>query len=83
VAAGFSGDPDFARLYAELTDLIAALIEAVGPGRIDGAYDKVIQAAAQPEFPLDLLPPYRAATRSSADRYRDVLRTRYPHWLAA
>ena len=80
--AGASGDPvEFAALYRELVGVTRALLDAVGPGRIDGAYDKVLARMHDPEFPLDLLPPWTPATESAYRAFRDAVARDYPEWI--
>ena len=69
------------RLGGELRRLTDALLEAAGPGElIDGAYDKILWKLHDPDFPLRLLPPYRAADVGAADRFAAFLREHFPHW---
>jgi dihydrodipicolinate synthase/N-acetylneuraminate lyase len=72
----------FAALYRELAGVMAAVRRAAGGmGLNDGAYDKLVAKLAEPDFPLDLLPPYQASTEDGFRRYRDELLEHYPAWL--
>lgn len=69
------------RLEGEIRQIGQALIDAVGGGSyIDGAYDKILWKLHDPEFPLRLLPPYRAARSESADLFAAYLHEHLPHW---
>jgi dihydrodipicolinate synthase/N-acetylneuraminate lyase len=69
------------RLEGELQQTGRALARLVSDGeRIDGAYDKVLWKLHDPEFPLRLLPPYRAADPDAAERFVAYLREQFPHW---
>ncbi|MGN6758760.1 MAG: dihydrodipicolinate synthase family protein [Thermomicrobiales bacterium] len=69
------------RLGGELQEIGAALIQAAGVGEfIDGAYDKILWKLHDPEFPLRLLPPYRAAQADAAEQLAAFLREHFPHW---
>lgn len=82
LAAAASGDHEtLAQLYRELCGVLHTLIAAVGPGRIDGAYDKTIHKLTDPAFPLPLLPPYEGATEEAYQRYKAELAAKYPAWL--
>ncbi len=72
-----------AALYTELSGLGDALKDAVGPGRIDGTYDKVIHKLVNPDFPLRMLPPYEGASDAEFRAYREAVETRFPEWLPA
>src|SRR5262249_48656137 len=69
-------------LYRGLAGTLGAVPRApAGMGLNDGAYDKLVAKVAEPDFPLDLLPPYQS---SSDDGYRAYLRDlseHYPGWL--
>jgi dihydrodipicolinate synthase/N-acetylneuraminate lyase len=80
--AGITGDhARFAELHREVAGTLLALLDAVGIGPIDGAYDKIIHKIAEPDFPLALLPPYEGGTEAAYQKYRTVLETKYPMWL--
>lgn len=81
-AAGRARDAaTLTRLEGELRRIGEALIRFAGDGeRIDGAYDKVLWKLHDPEFPLRLLPPYRAANPDAAERLATYLRQHLPHW---
>lgn len=61
--------------------MTALLVQALGHGRIDGAYDKCFVRASDPSFPLRLLPPYTAATDAECAQFLGAVRTQLPHWL--
>lgn len=68
-------------MHRELVPLVAALIEAAGPGeKIDGAYDKILWKLHDERFPLRLLPPYTAATDEGFQKFRETLREQFPAW---
>lgn len=80
--AAVAGDfQRLAELYRELAGIMDAIRRAAGPGRTDGAYDKLISKLAEPDFPLELLPPYRGSTNEGYRQYRDEIATGYPAWL--
>src|SRR5439155_24055475 len=57
------------RMEGELRQVVRELVRVVGEGdHIDSAYDKVLWKLHDPEFPLRLLPPYRAAPPDAADK---------------
>ena len=69
------------RLGGELQEISAALVRAAGVGEfIDGAYDKILWKLHDPEFPLRLLPPYRAAQDDAAEQLATFVREHFPHW---
>ena len=69
------------RLAAEISALGQLLRVAVGqPPRIDGAYDKLLWALHDPEFPLRLLPPYSGATCEMLIELRRNITERFPTW---
>lgn len=78
-------DGDFSRLtelYRELAGVMAAVRRAAGGmGLNDGAYDKLVAKIAEPDFPLDLLPPYQASTDEGYRQYLGELTAHYPGWL--
>jgi dihydrodipicolinate synthase/N-acetylneuraminate lyase len=70
-------------LAAELAE-IGSLIEwALGSGRMDGAYDKCLNKAHDPRFPLRLLPPYEGASDEQFERFIAAVGGRHPRWLPA
>lgn len=81
--AGIEGDhARFAVLYRELAGLMNAVRRAAGGmGLNDGAYDKLVAKLAEPDFPLDLLPPYQSSTDDGYKRYRAEIAERFPDWL--
>ncbi|GAA2374191.1 hypothetical protein Cme02nite_03230 [Catellatospora methionotrophica] len=81
-AAGAGGDLDTVeQLSAELGGITAALVEALGGGRIDGAYDKCFNRVHDERFPLRLLAPYRGATEAEYAAFAAAVTERYPHWM--
>lgn len=73
-----------AELYRELAGVMAAVRKAAGGmGLNDGAYDKLIAKLAEPDFPLDLLPPYQSSTDDGYRQYRAELAEKFPAWLPA
>jgi dihydrodipicolinate synthase/N-acetylneuraminate lyase len=71
-------------LNGEITQLIAALIRAAGPGcRIDGAYDKMLAKLQDARFPLRLLPPYETASDDGFRQFAEAVRAQTPRWLPA
>lgn len=68
---------DDARRAADVADferMIASLKEiADGRYHIDGAFDKMFARFSDPEFPLDLLPPYVGASVEDFIRFRTQL----------
>jgi dihydrodipicolinate synthase/N-acetylneuraminate lyase len=82
--AGADGDlARFAQLHRELSGVLLALLGAVGMGKMDGAYDKVIHKLAEPDFPLALLPPYEGASEAGYRQYLAELEANFPGWLPA
>lgn len=81
--AGADGDfSSFAALYRELAGVMAEVRAAAGGmGLNDGAYDKLVAKLNEPDFPLDLLPPYQSSTEDGFRRYRDRLAANFPGWL--
>jgi dihydrodipicolinate synthase/N-acetylneuraminate lyase len=81
--AGAEGDyARFAALYRELAGVMGAVRRAAGGmGLNDGAYDKLVAKLAEPDFPLDLLPPYQSSTEEGYAAYRRELAEHYPGWL--
>lgn len=73
-----------AAMHRELAGMMVALRAVVGPEpHQDGAYDKILSQLADPGFPARMLAPYQPAPADALDRYRDVLRQRFPAWLPA
>jgi dihydrodipicolinate synthase/N-acetylneuraminate lyase len=81
--AGADGDfAHLANLHRELAGVMDSVRRAAGGvGLNDGAYDKLIAKLAEPDFPLELLPPYQGATDAGFRQYREELAARYPQWL--
>lgn len=69
------------RYMQELSSILREFIKIMGPGRIDGAYDKVFSKILDPQFPLRLLPPYQTSTEEQYMQYRSFLQKQYPQWL--
>jgi dihydrodipicolinate synthase/N-acetylneuraminate lyase len=65
----------------EIHGLTKALINAVGSGRIDGAYDKVFCKMLHSDYPLRLLPPYKGAEQGEFDEFLESVKSGYPQWL--
>jgi dihydrodipicolinate synthase/N-acetylneuraminate lyase len=70
-------------LAAELAEVNSLIEWALGSGRMDGAYDKCVNKAHDPGFPLRLLPPYEGATDDQFERFIAAVRGRQPQWLPA
>jgi dihydrodipicolinate synthase/N-acetylneuraminate lyase len=70
------------RMEGELHAIGQHFLSTVGDGRepIDGAFDKVLWWLHDRRFPLRLLPPYRGASTSAAQRFAAFLEQHYPHW---
>jgi hypothetical protein len=47
---------------------------------MDGSFDKMFARMHQPGFPLRLLPPYQGVPVEVFERYRLLLRQRFPRW---
>ncbi len=70
------------RMQAEYLAVSDAFQEpAVGPDRIDGAYDKMIQRAGGIDMPLRLLSPYQGFDLDTYERCVSNVRDNYPGWL--
>ena len=68
-------------IQREVNIVVQTLFEAVPPGRIDGAYDKLFAKMYDPDFPLRMLSPYGG---SSDEEYRAFVRSledRLPDWV--
>lgn len=82
VAAGRSRDcPKLVQFVDEMEGVLRGLFDAAGADKMDGAYDKLLFRMVDPQFPLDLLPPYSAASAEQGDRFRAFLQAHYPQWL--
>jgi len=68
-------------LARELAAIALELEAALGPARIDGAYDKVFNKVHVPRFPLRLLPPYQGTSDAEYERFVSAVRERHPGWL--
>jgi dihydrodipicolinate synthase/N-acetylneuraminate lyase len=81
--AGVRGDwATLTSLYRELAGVMSVVRRAAGGmGLNDGAYDKLIAKVAEPDFPLDLLPPYQSSTDDGYRQYVAELSASYPGWL--
>ncbi len=77
-----SGDFAAAReLQADLVKMTAELRAMVEPyNHMDGGFDKMFARLHQPTFPLRLLPPYHGVPDEIFDRYRELLKQKYPRW---
>jgi len=73
--------PRLTSLYRELANVLLGIRDCIGPGFMDGAYDKAIAKVAEPAFPLGLLPPYEGATEAAFRAYLNWLTESYPAWL--
>jgi dihydrodipicolinate synthase/N-acetylneuraminate lyase len=69
------------RLYVELAGLMTAVRDAIGSGRVDGAYDKVLAKISDPRMPLQLLPPQEGSDVGAYEEYRKALEHSFPQWL--
>lgn len=47
---------------------------------IDGTFDKMLWKLSDPRFPLRLLPPYQHSTDEIFQKFRTLLKERYPRW---
>lgn len=74
---------DLFRLQHEFQDFSDNLWGAVKPGpHMDGAYDKMlVKLGYFSEFPLRLLPPYRAFGEEDYRTLRRLIESRYANWL--
>jgi dihydrodipicolinate synthase/N-acetylneuraminate lyase len=71
------------RLHREMEEITAELLAAAGPDvHMDAAFDKMLWRLQDERFPLRLLPPYCGATETAFGRFAEVVRTRFPHWVA-
>lgn len=77
-------DKDYEKVFAmqqELRHMTASLMEAVGPPKIDGAYDKLFCKILDEEFPLRLLPPYIGNDEKCFNTYFNFLKEKFPQWV--
>ncbi len=81
--AGVDGDFNrLTELYRELAGVMGAVRRAAGGmGLNDGAYDKLVAKLAEPDFPLELLPPYQGSSDEGYRQYLGELSAHYPGWL--
>lgn len=49
---------------------------------MDGGFDKLYCKMHNPEFPLRLLPPYRSSDDGEFQQFREMIRRKYPRWMA-
>ncbi len=72
---------ELSRYTSQLEDILNNLFRIVGPqGHVDGAYDKFFAKAANPRFPLRLLPPYGWAQEESFTEFMHWTLEHYPQW---
>jgi dihydrodipicolinate synthase/N-acetylneuraminate lyase len=71
------------RMEGEVHAISREFARTVGPGHMDGAYDKVLWWLHDRRFPLRLLPPYAGASEAAADAFLGFLREQYPEWAPA
>jgi hypothetical protein len=69
------------QIQNELFHILKKLIEIVGTGKIDGAYDKMFSKVLDNDFPLRLLPPYQGCDDEKFRQFCDFLKEEYPQWL--
>lgn len=82
VEAGRRRDTDaMTAIQRETTIVLNTLLEVVGDGRIDGAYDKLFAKMYDPEFPLRMLPPYVGSTDAEFATFVQRLGERLPEWI--
>ena len=76
------GDIAAARdLQADLVNMTADLHALVDPyNHMDGGFDKMFARLHQPSFPLRLLPPYHCVPDEIFERFRLLLKEKYPRW---
>jgi dihydrodipicolinate synthase/N-acetylneuraminate lyase len=80
--AGAEGDIETTiKLDKELAAIRDYFIRIAGPGKIDGAYDKVFSKLLIPSFPLRLLPPYFTVEDQVFEDYKKFLELNYPKWI--
>jgi len=65
----------------ELFQILKKLLEIVGSGKIDGAYDKMFSKVLDSEFPLRLLPPYVGSDDEKFRQFKFFLEKKFPQWL--
>lgn len=82
-ASGGRDAAAIARYFDECAGVLDGLFACTGEEKIDGAYDKLIYRAIDPEFPLRMLPPYSTTTEEQCENYRKFLREHYPQWIEA
>ncbi len=68
-------------MLQELKEVVEVLIDLVGPGKIDGSYDKVFSKIQDPAFPLRLLPPYIGTTDAAYEAFCSYLKKEQPQWI--
>lgn len=67
----------------EAGEIVAALLKLAGREvHMDGAFDKMFCRVNDPQFPLRLLPPYASVSNLAFGLFQNLLREKYPHWLA-
>ena len=72
-----------ATMQRELMALTKDLIATMGTSaHMDGAYDKLFCRIHDAEFPLRLLPPYATFADAEYQGFLEMMRRKYPQWLA-
>jgi len=70
-------------IQREISIVTQTLFETVPDGRIDGSYDKLFEKLYDPEFPLQLLPPYVGSSDDEFQAFVRLLAERLPDWIPA
>ncbi len=70
------------RMTRELYGIRARVLDSVAQehGHMDGAFDKLYARLADPEFPLDMLSPYRGASPAVFEGFKTWLAKEAPDW---
>lgn len=75
--------PLLQEMMRELSGLVRDLMAVVGgEAHMDGAYDKMFCRLHDPRFPLRLLPPYQYVSEASFEKFKAIVREKYPRWVA-
>lgn len=69
-------------IQREFLYLHQLLMDCVGRGFIDGAYDKIFCRVENPSFPLTLFPPYQRVKEEDYQCFLKRLKESAPQWLA-